>query len=137
MRGVVRTDSMELAERTVSADEFIEAAIAHGQRVGLDALSGLERTVFLISEDEVDCANDGLDSFAERRGAAGLLEAADAFRSMGAVDLAGWLTKCAGAPDDFSGAAFDAANTLVNDHVGWDYESIRVMVACSLGPGTV
>lgn len=112
----------------MTADEVIDAAIAHGEKVGLDGLTGLERSLFLISEVEAECAINGIESFAERRGRAGLLEAAHAFRLIGADELADALVACAERPDDSFGQ-FERVNTCVNDHVGWDYDAIRRMVA--------
>ncbi len=59
----------------LSVDDFIEQSIARGARDDLPELG--RRTaamVFLISEAEVYCANDGIDSFIERYGAKGVFE---------------------------------------------------------------
>jgi len=44
-------------------DELIEAAISEGMRSGVGSLSPVKRVVFLISEAEVLCDMDGIDSF--------------------------------------------------------------------------
>ena len=116
----------------MSPEEFVEAAIAHGERVGLDGLSGLERAVFLISEVEVACAKDGIDAFVVRRGAAGLREASAAFRSVGALELADVLLEVAARGGDPEDPALERANALVNGHVGWDAATIEAMVAAAL-----
>ena len=117
----------------MTPDEFINRAIDQGEQVGLDQLGGLERLVFLVSEVEVLCAMEGIDSFAEQRGADGLREASAAFRALGAGDLADALLECAQQPNAFSTPCFERANNLVNKHVGWDYEAIRRVVASRLG----
>jgi hypothetical protein len=90
--------------------ELIDAAIERGQSFGIDALTDLERMVFLISEAEVYCANDGIDSFIDRYGTRG--------RAM--PPRAGVQA---------SETPLDRADALVVDHVGWDYDAIHSAVA--------
>ena len=67
----------------MNADEFITAAVR-----GTVIDSGhaqLARWVFLISEAEVDCNKEGIDSFVDRYGARGLTDLGCAYESIGAA----------------------------------------------------
>jgi hypothetical protein len=70
----------------LNADEFITAAI-RGIVIDSD-LAQLARWAFLVSEAEVDCDKDGIDSFVDRYGARGLTDLGCAYESIGAAELA-------------------------------------------------
>ena len=53
-----------------SADAFITEAIERGERDGADSLDETARAVFLLSELEVSCDKDGIDTFLNGYGAA-------------------------------------------------------------------
>jgi hypothetical protein len=118
----------------VTPEQAIEIAIRRGQREGLAALDGLGRWVFLISEAEVRCDKDGIDSFVDRYGAAGLLELEDAYLRLGARWLAEASRTVAEALPNPSDAALERLNELVCDRVGYDYDAIRAEVARQLRP---
>jgi hypothetical protein len=54
------------ASTEVGPDAFINAAIEAGVRNGVEALDANERLIFLISEAEAHCDEDGIDSFLDR-----------------------------------------------------------------------
>ena len=116
----------------VTPAEFIDRAIDRGQSVGPDALTTLERMVFLISEVEVYCTKDGIDSFIERYGKRGLVDAARAFSGVGASKVSACLVKLAQAHPEAPEALLERANSLVTGHVGWGYEAIHEAVAARL-----
>jgi len=76
------------AEMVVDTDRFINAAIDSGSRNGVDTLDAEQRMVFLISEAEVLCDIEGIDSFLQRYSPDWVPEAADAFEAIGALDIA-------------------------------------------------
>ena len=116
----------------MTAEKFIGVAIDRGQSLGADALSALERTVFLISEVEVYCTKDGIDSFIVRYDTAGLRQASEAFAMIGATEVAAALEALARAGPEFPEPLLERANNLVVDHVGWDYDTIHAAVSRQL-----
>ena len=72
----------------VGPDAFINAAIEAGFRNGVEALDANERLIFLISEAEVHCDKDGIDSFLDRYCPNWMQETARAFAAVGAVEIA-------------------------------------------------
>jgi hypothetical protein len=65
----------------------IESVLKRGAESGIDSLSDPERKVWLISEAEVLCDMEGIDSFLDRYQSF-LPEAADAFAETGATQIA-------------------------------------------------
>jgi hypothetical protein len=119
----------------VTAEQAIDLAIERGQREGLAALDAVARWVFVVSEAEVLCDKDGVDSFIDRYGRTGLLELADAYRRLGAESLAAASQAVAETLPTPSEAALDLLNQLVRGRVGYDYEALRAAVARQLGGG--
>jgi hypothetical protein len=109
------------------ADEIIDSALKRGAKEGLAALSAVERKVWLISEAEVRCDIDGIDSFLDHY-AAVLPEAAEAFDGIGATQIAQSLRSIHAAlpqcPDDL----LDRANRLITSQSGYDYDAIARFV---------
>lgn len=107
----------------VDADSFINAAISKGAALGLEGLLPKERAVFLISELEVCCDIDGIDSFLDRYPET-VLECAHLFEALGALELSQAFADVAKRmptpPDDL----LDGVNDLVTSRHGYDYESI-------------
>src|SRR5215210_5115055 len=85
-------------------ERFIDEAIKLGMQSGLDSLSPLQRKVFLISEAEVTCDMDGIDSFIGGHESGILLEAAEAFSAVGASAIAAGLKDIAQASPSADGA---------------------------------
>ncbi len=108
----------------MSIDAFIERAIERGAREGLQALDAASATVFLISELELACDKDGIDSFIDRYGAAGLSDAARAFDAIGASFIAEGLRSLALAAPPRRESLLDSVNRLVTDRSGYDDDAI-------------
>jgi hypothetical protein len=112
----------------VTPEAFIERAIADGQRLGVAALDSDQRLVFLISEVECLADMEGIDSFLNRYAPEWLAEAAAAFEAVGAAEIAAELR--AVPPDTAPGdPRLDRLNDLVVARTGYDYESLRAVVA--------
>jgi hypothetical protein len=108
----------------VDPDLFIRDAIEAGARAGIEVLDPDQRLVFLISEAEVLCDMEGIDSFLERYGPRWLAETGAAFDAVGAVDIgATFGTIAAGAAADDQVVA--RANELVARRADYSYEAIR------------
>lgn len=108
-------------------DAFINAAIDAGARDGVGALDPIQRMVFLISEAEVLCDMEGIDSFLNRYAPGWIPAAAAAFEAVGAADIAAELH---GAPLDASAgdSRLDRLNELITRRAGYNYEAIRRVV---------
>jgi hypothetical protein len=72
----------------VTADKFINAAIDKGQSSGLAGLHPDERLVYLISEAEVSCDINGIDTLLDSYPPTDLDECASAFAEIGASEIA-------------------------------------------------
>ena|SRR6266566_5630849 len=108
--------------------ETIELILKRGANHGLDSLTPAERKVWLISEAEVLCDMEGIDSFLDRYSGS-VLEAADAFAAAGAAQIAESLraihTRLPARPDEL----LDRANALVTARTGYDYDSVLRLVS--------
>lgn len=108
--------------------KVIELILNRGAERGLDSLTPVERKVFLISEAEVFCDMEGIDSFLDRYSAS-VSEAADAFAAAGAEQIAesfrAICTRLPARPDEL----LDRANALVTARTGYDYGSILRLVS--------
>lgn len=111
----------------MSPDEFISEAIDLGSRNGVTSLDPEQRMVFLISEAEVDCDINGIDTFLSRYSPTWLPETAAAFDAIGAVDIAAGL-RAIGPETQHNGPLLDRLNELITSRAGYDYEAIRRVV---------
>ena len=111
----------------MTADEFISRAIDLGQ-TGIGALTKLERSVFLISELEVLCDMEGIDSFLDRYEPDVVRESVEAFRSVGATEIADALGQIVDSLPARSETALRSANQLIAGRSGYEYESVRSFV---------
>jgi hypothetical protein len=94
----------------LNADEFITAAV---RGIVIDSgLAQLARWVFLISEAEVDCDKDGIDSFVDRYGARGLTDLGCAYESIGAAELAAVARRIANSIPSANDVDLDRMNEL-------------------------
>jgi hypothetical protein len=108
----------------MNVDDFIKQAIARGERQGLRALDPASAMVFLISEAEVLCDKDGIDSFVDKYGAPGLSDAADAFDAVGATSIAEGLRRLSVAAPALPEYLLVLVNRLITDRSGYDYDAI-------------
>jgi hypothetical protein len=108
----------------VDADAFITTALRLGKRNGVAALDTDQRLVYLISEAEVDCDINGIDTFLDHYGPSWMAEAAAAFAAVGATEIASALRVIT--PDtQREDPLLDRANDLITKRSGYDYEAIR------------
>lgn len=108
----------------MNAEEIIDIAIEKGQAEGLSSLSNVEKLVFLISEAEVYCDMDGIDSLLDHYPKETIADCALSFRSIGAIDIAEALLAIVGAWPDRPDDLLERANILITDRIGYEYESI-------------
>jgi hypothetical protein len=119
----------------MSPDAFIERAIDAGSRDGVAAISADQRFVFLISEAEVLCDMEGIDTFLNQYGRDWLPESADAFEAVGATEIAAGL-RSIGADTPRDDPILDRVNHLIGRRAGYDYEAIRREVESRLASTT-
>jgi hypothetical protein len=107
----------------MSPDSFITLAIEAGARDGVASLDADQRLVFLVSEAEILCDMEGIDSFIDRYGSEWLMESAVAFEMIGASEIAFGLSHIGPdtATDD---PILERLNTMITGRVGYDYEAI-------------
>jgi hypothetical protein len=109
-------------------DAFINTAIEQGSRgrlegPGVGALDADQRLVFLISEAEVLCDMEGIDSFLDRYFPQWMEETAAAFAEVGAAEIAVTL-RAIDADTIRDDPLLDRANDLITSRTGYDYEAI-------------
>jgi hypothetical protein len=112
----------------IDPDDFINIAIEAGERDGIEALDADQRLVFLISEAEVLCDKDGIDSFLDRYRPHWMGETAVAFAQVGAAEIASGLGAITvqTARDD---PLLDRINDLISSRAGYDHDAIRKVIA--------
>jgi hypothetical protein len=106
-------------------ERFIDEAIKLGMQSGLDVLSPLQRRIFLISEAEVSCDMDGIDSFVDSHEPAVLLEASEAFSAVGASAIVAGLKDIAQASPSADEGLLDRVNKLIRNRSGYNTDSIE------------
>ena len=109
----------------MTADELINAAIEKGQPGGLSGLDPDERFVYLISEAEVACDMDGIETLLDRYTAAELAECASAFAEVGASAIAAALGEVVAALPARDEDRLGKADSLIKDRAGYAYDAIR------------
>lgn len=113
-------------------DEFIEAAISEGNRNGVAALSLEKRAVFLISEAEILCDMEGIDTFLHLYAPMWIEETVAAFKQIGAIDIAQGFEEI-GSVETPSEQLLDRVNKLVTCRVGYEYAAFeKLLNHCSL-----
>lgn len=105
-------------------DEFIEAAISEGNRNGVGALSFEKRAVFLISEAEILCDMEGIDTFLHHYAPAWIKETVTAFNRIGATDIAQGFEEI-GSVEAPCEQLLDRVNKLVTGRVGYEYSAFE------------
>ncbi len=116
-----------------NAKQFINAAIDKGIAQGLDSLTALEQEVFLISEAEVSCDMDGIDSFFDKYAPAHIALAARTFGNVGAVEIAKALMSLVKAHPRRPEEPMVRANELITDRFGYSFESLERHVEVTTG----
>lgn len=110
-----------------SAD-YIDSILKRGAQGGIESLSRSERMVWLISEAEILCDMDGIDSFLDRYEEI-LPEVADSFARVGAIQIAENLraihAKLPSRPEEF----LDQTNALVTDRAGYDAAAVARLIS--------
>jgi hypothetical protein len=112
----------------VTADEFINAAIDKGQSGGPASLHPDERLVYLISDAEVSCDINGIDTLLDSYSPTDLDECASAYAEIGASDIAAALREIVSALPAREEASLSKADSLIKDRVGYNYDAIRAAV---------
>jgi hypothetical protein len=118
--------------RNADPDAFINTALEVGSRAlregrGIGALDADQRLVYLISEAEVLCDMEGIDSFLDRYFPQWMEETAAAFAEVGAAEIAVAL-RAIDADTTRDDPLLDRANDLITSRTGYGYEAIRQAV---------
>lgn len=105
-------------------DAFIDDAIHRGQTGGISSLSGVARWIYLISEAEVRCDKDGIDSFVDAHGEEGIAQLATAYAAIGAASIASSLMNLLRQMPNPSDAALNDASARITERDGYSYEDL-------------
>ena len=108
--------------------DSIDLILKRGAEGGIDSLSRSERKVWLISEAEVLCDMEGIDSFLDRYESL-LPETADAFAEAGATQIADSLRAIHAQLPSRLDELLDRASALVTARTGYDYDSVARLVS--------
>ena len=118
----------------MDVDQFIKQAIDRGDARGPWELSIAERLVYLISEAEIRCDMTGFESFTELYGERGVKALADAYRDVGAIELAGVLEALLPLFPEPAEELLLPAYELICSRAGYSYESIAAVLSALLQP---
>jgi hypothetical protein len=116
----------------MNPSDWIKAAIRCGELRGVGLLSPPERVVYLISEAEVYCDKDGIDSLIHRYGADFMRHFSNAFLEVGASETSSALIAIADAAQPIQEDILERANRLITERRGYTYESIEAFVIHSM-----
>lgn len=112
----------------MNASLINEQAISRGQMEGIDALGPIEAAVYAISEAEVYCDIDGIDSLIHRYGLHRMSLFAQSFASIGAMEIAEALRQLAESNPQPPERLLDLTNKLITQRHGYTYEAIQAFV---------
>jgi hypothetical protein len=105
----------------------IESILKRGTEGGVEALAPLERKVWLISEAEVLCDMEGIDSFLDRYITL-LPETVIAFAEVGATEIAESLQAIHDELPTRRAGLLNHANALVSARSGYDHDAVARLV---------
>lgn len=108
-------------------DRFIEDAITQGSKDGVTSLNQLQRTIFLVSEAEVMCDMNGIDTFLDRYEPDWIAETAMAFERVGANEIASEFRRLMSQVQERD-KILGRLNSLITERVGYGYDSIVVAI---------
>ncbi|MCL2310715.1 MAG: hypothetical protein FWC42_10725 [Proteobacteria bacterium] len=128
--GANRNALMLEGKGKMDADTFINEALVIGQKRGLHALQPVQQVIFAVSEAEVTCDMDGIDSLIEHYGAESLPLFERAYAAIGALEIADALKRLIMFPA--SEEFLERVNSLITERRGYGYESIRAYVAARI-----
>jgi hypothetical protein len=111
----------------MDTDAFISNAIALGSRHGIDSLTSNQRVVFLVSEAEVFCDMEGIDTFLDRYEPEWIAETASAFEFIGAMQIAIAFRELTTFSSNRE-ATLDRLNTMITNRIGYSYDSIATAI---------
>jgi len=114
----------------MDADTFINEALAAGEEHGLHALQSVQQVIFAVSEAEVICDMEGIDSLIDRYGAECLPLFERAYAFIGASEIANALKQLALSPT--SEEFLEQANSLITERRGYGYANIHAYVAAHI-----
>jgi len=112
----------------MSSTDTIDSILKRGAEGGLDSLASVERKVFLISQAEILCDMEGIDSFLDYY-ADSVSEVADGFAAAGATQIAESLRAIHAQLPARSDELLNRANSLITAREGYDYDSVARFVS--------
>ncbi|HEY1172343.1 MAG TPA: hypothetical protein VGH19_13330 [Verrucomicrobiae bacterium] len=119
----------------MTPDHIIDFAIRLGAYAGMDSLLPADRDVWLISEAEVYCDMEGIDSFLDQYDADTVRLTAQAFDAIGAEQIATALKNVHGALPSRPAELLNLAGDLISLRSGYSYENIREYVSAAYPSG--
>ena len=109
----------------MTTEQFISASIDRGEKEGCAALGTKEKTIFLISEAEVLCDMQGIDTLLDRIENRTIPVVSEAFDAIGAIDIATCLKEIETMLPQRNDAILERANQLITSRHGYSYDSIK------------
>lgn len=106
-------------------EEILEAIFDKGETKGIEALHKPERALFLISEAEILCDMEGIDSFLDRYPKDEIFECAQAFQAIGALHIGKLLKSIVDVLPERPDELLDQTNQVISDRLGYDYNDIQ------------
>lgn len=107
----------------MTVNKFIEEVIKKGNECGITSLNDIERMVFLISEAEIICDMEGIDSFLKNYDDERIEECAIAFETIGAKEISD-IFKEISTNKNINDVLLNRLNELIINRIGYNYESI-------------
>ncbi len=114
---------------SLDAPSLIAQAMQRGETAGLAALDARDAVVYAISEAEVTCDLEGIDSLLDRYGIEGLGVFAHAYAQVRATAIAESLRALMAAPRPPADDLLARANDLITRREGYSYGDILAFVA--------
>lgn len=106
-------------------DTTINKIIDKGESFGLDGMIAYERIIYLISEAEVYCDMEGIDSFVDHYKEDGIKELIEGYRKIGANELSETFSNLINAEAHEKGEILDELNEMITSRKGYNSGSIK------------
>ncbi len=112
----------------MTTDDFVSSAIERGGKDGIHTLTEKERVVYLVSESEVLCDMEGIETLVEHIERKEIFGVSEAFAAIGAEAIASCLKKIEESLPARDDDAMMQAEDLIIARAGYSYEAIKRFV---------
>ncbi|TLX73739.1 hypothetical protein E9993_14875 [Labilibacter sediminis] len=115
-------------------DLLINNIVDKGESLGIDGMVGYERIIFLISEAEVYCDMEGIDSFIDNYNNENLLELVEGYKKIGALELSKGFINLINSQKEEKDAILEQLNDMITSRQGYNYDSIKEWLSSEINP---